>query len=71
MQNLTSPLKDLTRAHSVLNSCDKEFQLGSAWSYFELVIQKWDHMLSDATVEALRSEFQIEYHNKKSSLKLE
>jgi len=66
-----SPLKDLNRAHSVLNSCNKEHQLDAALSFFELVIQKWERLLSTDSTRALRSEFLSSWTTKKRELKLD
>lgn len=66
-----SPFQDLTKAHSILESCHTEYQLDTALNYFELVLQKWDKLLSIDSVNAFRTEFHSEFFTKKRLLKLE
>lgn len=66
-----SPLRDLNKAHSVLNSCTNEPQLDAAVSFFELVMQKWNQLLSSESARAFQQEFFSKYRNKKEILKLE
>lgn len=70
MKNV-SPLQDLNRAKTVLDSCLTEPQLDTAYNYFQLVIQKYEHMLTIQSKHALQSEFEVEYFSKKSQMKLD
>lgn len=65
------PLEDLIRAVNILDSCFLEPQLDCAYNYFELVIQKYDRLLSLQSKEALRREFQKHYYSRKRDLKLD
>jgi len=66
-----SPFSDLTRAHSILESCQTEPQLDTALNFFELVLQKWEDLLSIDSVQAFRKEFHSEFFQKKQLLRLE
>ena len=69
--SMKSPLKDLTKAHSILESCVTEPQLDGALNFFELVLQKWERLLSLESRHALRSEFKEIFYDKKEQFKLE
>jgi hypothetical protein len=66
-----SPFNDLTRAHSILESCQTEPQLDTALNFFELVLQKWENLLSIDSVQAFRKEFHSEFFQKKQLLRVE
>lgn len=71
MANNQSPFRDLNKAHSILESCITEPQLDGAFNFFELVLQKWESLFSEESVNALRVEFRQEYFAKKALLKLD
>lgn len=71
MKAQVSPLQDLTKAHSILESCYTEPQLDGALNYFELVIQKWETLLSVESVQAFRQEFADVFWDKKTQFKIE
>lgn len=71
MTTTKSPLSDLNRAHQLLETCNKEGQLEAAFNYFELVMQKWERLLSTECSVAFRREFLERLRNKKRDLHLE